>query len=719
MMCFNRALIVTLVLLMAGTFASAADLVLVQDGKPTAVIVTPDAKDPNASGAVRAAGYLADHIAKMSGAKLPVYGASQLGNVTATNGNVSADKAKFGADAKLFIFVGDSALAKQAGYSSDGLTEGGILVKTGGNSLALIGSSAPGDPYTSTYAVIECLQRLGCRYLWPGESGKVIPQRSTITLGSIDYHYAPQIVQRGIRFMGMSERPLSGLLRLGLDKAEYDAANKKATESSTPITWPMWQRLGGSAGIAGGAAGGGLRGGWDQWGASHPEWFALQMDGTRDQSKSGGRFRLCVSNEGLIEHVANDIIDRANKDPKLTSVSLCPNDGGLTSFCLCDRCKALDPPDAPKVKMLIFPVSGKSEHKEVEVPALTDRFVHYWNAIAERVEKVHPNMLFLCEAYSYYSLPPVREKLNPNIIIRYVPSTTDGWEGWKNAGTKRIYWRPNILLAGRHDDMDHVMLDQLTQRMSYMADGGMYMTDFDSISDNWSTQGLNYYAAAQLDWNPHLTSEQILDDYCQNGFGPAAGPIKQFFQLVQQITLKEERHFTPERISQLRGYLADATTAAKDDPAVEARIDFLRIGLNHTDLFATLAALNEQAKGKSGAELKSIRAKAQPLLDLNYLELRDIVKNHNLAINSSYLMFMTNDFAIWEAIGGRGYRPSDAVVALGNDHSLTGKENSLSAMEASFGLDKLDAAARQPKTATATDMSSKTDADENGKVTGK
>ena len=35
-------------------------------------------------------------------------------------------------------------------------------------------------------------------------------------------------------------------------------------------------------------------------------------DGTRDQSKAKERWRLCVSNQGLIVHVANDIIVRLN-----------------------------------------------------------------------------------------------------------------------------------------------------------------------------------------------------------------------------------------------------------------------------------------------------------------------------------------------------------------------------------------------------------------------
>jgi len=712
-----RSTLVACMFCAAAPMAVAEDLVLVQDGKPAAVVVTPDRQEPGAGSAISAAKVFVDHIAQMSGATLPVVKASELGKTTVSDGKVTAEAGKAPGDVKTFVFIGEGALAKQAGFNSDGLAVGGIHIKTSGNALGLIGSALPGDPQTTQYAVIECLESLGCRYLWPGESGKIVPKRSTVTIASIDRQFSPPIQQRAIRFFGMSERPLNGLKRLGLEKAAYDAGFAKASETPLPITWAQWQRLGGNVGIAGGAAGCGLRGGWKEWGQSHPEWFAQQVDGSRDQSKAGDRWRLCISNQGLVEHVAEDIIQRIKENPKLTCVSLCPNDGGFSSFCLCDECKKLDPPDAPKIKMLVFPKTGEADRMEIEAPALTDRFVHYWNQIAERVTKVYPNELLLVEAYSYYSTPPVREKLNPNIVVRYVPSTLDGWEGWKKAGTKHIYWRPNILLAGRKDGNLHVDVADLAERMALMADDGMVVTDFDSIIHNWAVQGLNYYAAARLNWDPHLTEEQILSDYCQNGFGPAGNVMEQFFKRVEEITIKENRVFTPDNIAELRGLLTAADKSAGADEAIVSRIAFIRMGLNYTDLFATLTRMTHDADGKTGAELAELQAKARPLLALNYLVLRDFVKNHNLVLNSSYLLWMTNDFALWGPIGGNGYRPAPAVLALGDDpaHTLTGHEDSLDAMLAAFGITKDGAAAAKPTGQPASNQTPGMDADENGK----
>src|SRR5262249_4592631 len=264
---------------------------------------------------------------------------------------------------------------------------------------------------------------------------------------------------------------------------------------------------------------------WDEHGKTHPEWFALQPDGTRDQSKAKERWRLCVSNPGLVDHVANDILTRLNGHAQ-NAISLCPNDGGYSSFCMCDACKKLDAPDAPKIKLLMFNKVGEGARTELDYVSLTDRYVHYWNAVAERVTKVVPDQLFLVEAYSYYSDPPVREKLHPNLVVRYVPKTGEGWEGWRTAGAKRRYWRPNNLHRGHRAGAPSPNARETATTLNYLGANGILATDMDSIHNHWATHGLHYYVAARLSWDPAQKFDAVLDDYCQTGFGAAAEPVK-------------------------------------------------------------------------------------------------------------------------------------------------------------------------------------------------
>jgi len=97
-----------------------------------------------------AAKVLVDHLSQMSGAKLEIRPVGDLGNAVVLNGVVSAEAGKVDATIKSFIFIGDSALAKQAGFSSEGLEQGGILVKSDGNALARHNAENPVNVPTST-----------------------------------------------------------------------------------------------------------------------------------------------------------------------------------------------------------------------------------------------------------------------------------------------------------------------------------------------------------------------------------------------------------------------------------------------------------------------------------------------------------------------------------------------------------------------------------------
>jgi hypothetical protein len=220
-----------------------------------------------------------------------------------------------------------------------------------------------------------------------------------------------------------------------------------------------------------------------------------------------------------------------------------------------------------------------------------------------------------------------------------------------------------------------------------MADNGTLATDFDSVIHNWAVHGLNYYAAARLNWNPYLTAQEILDDYCQSGFAEGAEPMKRYFLKIQQIAADEEKTYGPEVIRQLRGFLNEADRAEGDDEIIRSRIAFLRIGLNFTDVQMTINRMVDQAKEKDPAlDLD----RARQLLELNYVMLRDIVLNHHLAVNATYLMWGNGDCAAWSPIKGRGFRPDRELLERveTEEYTLTGKEDSIDEMLVAFGLHK-------------------------------
>ena len=646
-----RIEILSLVALAVGvsSIASAAEppVRLADRGRPdAAVIVSSRQAGKLGARTSLAAGVLVDHLTKMSGATLPLLHEDALKGAEVKDGRlVVADPAANGATC--FVLVGAGRLTDALGITADQAPPGGVLIKTVGNTVALIGSADPSDPNTTQHAIYEFLELLGCRYLWPGPTGKVIPKKPTIELDPISHAFAPPIRQRNIRWAGWKDGMEDGLATLGITRSGWDAARKTAWAGEEPRDWLNWHRNGGNLGISGGHAFGAA---WERWGKEHPEWFALQPDGTRDQSAAGQRCRLCVSNAGLIDAVAADVIERVRNDPTLRSVSLSPNDGGYSSFCMCDNCKKLDPPDGPKIKLLMFKKVGAPERDEIDYVSLTDRYVYFWNAIAERVVKVHPKLLLVVDAYSTYQHAPVKLTLHPNLVVRYVPSTAAEWDGWKKRA-KQLYWRPNILLNGRRDGMLVVTAGSLADTFHQLVAGGAIATDFDSIIDNWAIHGLNYYVAARLNWNPSLKYEDVLRDYCQAGFGPAAEPVEKYFIRAADATDPYRKVPAPgleeKRIGELRQLLTDAEKLAGRDAEVLARLAMLRAGLDFTGLQVQLNALSAKATADQAYD----RDEARRLMTLNFRMLRDMARRRPLAINVPMLMSLTGNYAKWRPIG--------------------------------------------------------------------
>ena len=347
----------------------------------------------------------------------------QLGRVqVGDDGRIAAEDFP---DVASFLVVGRCDLAGSLGVGPEGMAPAEIWIKTFPNAVVMMGADGltPGDAGGSRYAVTTFLEdALGVRFLWPGELGKVVPGGATVEVGEIDHRFAPLMVQRRIRMAGAyGERMAQGGDRLGITAQEYERvrAAALATESRDG-GWSRWHRLGGSLGLASGHSFGDY---WERFGESHPEWFAMGPDGSRDQGRSPGRARLCVSNPDLVAQVARDRIARIDETGQ-RSISIGPNDGGQTAFCTCPECEALDAPTDRRLE------GG-------HVP-LTDRYIHFFNGIAEKVTEVHPDVWLTADAYSTYAAPrspPASTPTSPSATSASPTPTRCGGGGTWRTGT--------------------------------------------------------------------------------------------------------------------------------------------------------------------------------------------------------------------------------------------------------------------------------------------
>jgi hypothetical protein len=122
-----------------------------------------------------------------------------------------------------------------------------------------------------------------------------------------------------------------------------------------------------------------------EWFDSHPEYFAL-IDGERQPRQ------LCTSNTDVINLYARKAIDYFFKNPQAQFFSMSPEDN--YDFCECDACRALD----------------------VREGSLTDRFMVFFNAVAEKVTAVYPDKKVAFYAYLNYIEPPVQINPHPAVV---------------------------------------------------------------------------------------------------------------------------------------------------------------------------------------------------------------------------------------------------------------------------------------------------------------
>jgi hypothetical protein len=258
--------------------------------------------------------------------------------------------------------------------------------------------------------------------------------------------------------------------------------------------------------------------------------------------------------------------------------------------------------------------------------------------------------------------------LHPNLVVRFAPlgyhdddyrrESLRDWEGWSKAA-KRIYFRPNLMLAGRRDGLPLLYVHKFGEDFRHLAGHGMMGTDFDSCCHNWATQGLNYYVAARLHWDPEQDVGALVEDYCKAGFGPAARSVRRYFDgleaLMNEIAAKKARPatvFSPQALAGLRKELDQARKEAGGDVTVVKRLAFLDVGLRWTEVEARAQALLADPA-------KADRDGARKVLDERYALMREVFQKAPLAVNVAYVSW--GEDAQWARLGwqppGSGRKP--------------------------------------------------------------
>ena len=525
---------------MAGlTAALSADLTVVRNGVPVAAIV--DGGTPE--GCLSAADELQKYVMQITGSTLPTAAAREAGRPN-------------------IIVGGDAAFQALGATPGDlGLGRDGFVIRTIDGDLVLAGARN----IATLYAVYDLLEDdIGCHWFWPGDIGEVVPRAATITLPDLDRIERPGF---SIRWVGSGDWALRN--RMSVNTNQPDGFNVKWFVHTYLRLVPP-----------------------EEYWPEHPEYYA-EAGGERLDPMSDRLVNVCTSNPEVAEAAARTIDRVMAESPGTDMISVDPED--TQQFCRCAACEA--------------------RYHDLELPSELRnslRVFEFTNAVADLVRDRHPDLTIKTIAYHSYVRPPADPTWRPrdNVAIQFCrfmchnhaladPSCPDnrGFDGWYREWLGRT---SNVMLYEYYWKVSWLGLPWPINRMLH-ADIPRFGTEgllgvATQHNTNYATNGLGYWLAAKLLWDPKADVDALIRTYYEAFFAETSQPVAQYYEELDRAAESSGIHiagqrpyadiltlFTPELIADLAGHLTDAAGAANTDDVV-ARVRMLRAGVDYTEL---------------------------------------------------------------------------------------------------------------------------------------
>ena len=575
----NRILVLVAGLFGAVAGASRAEVTVVQEALAQ---VSGIYLDEQAVGSPLqfAARDLSDAIQQMSGAKVEVKQVDEASQIPAGPAIVLGDLA-----AELGARPTRSSLWKDSMRTVIG--NGRILV--GGESDIAVNC-----------AVMDLLYEQGVRFFLPadipGNIGEIMPQKKTLSWSDRDHERHPFIRARRVWGHNMGPADLGAKAR----------------------SHPQWiRRTGGASPLDINVS--------HAWAGlipqdvqqAKPELFGIKAYDEDGQPIRSGQF--CVSHPEVVDLVSKTLIERFRQDPARLSQSISPNDGG--GQCICFRCQALDPPN------YLEPSSAR--------PAISDRYIYFYNQLAERVAREFPDRFLAFFVYSDYSRAPVKfTQLHPLLLPVFAPIRYSRIHSMFNPlCEENIRLRHEIELYTQYAQhcgyygynynlaetiMPFSKISIYSEDLPFLAKQGLAYVSLESLG-NWNSNGPHIYLSSRYIYSGE-DPRAIMEDYYQKLCGAAAGAVRAYWEAVDAAYRQADIHsgsfygieqiMTPERLASLQQLLSKAATAAVT-PREKAVVALFQSGLDQGLLeIEMINALN-------GFEFRRAKAARDRLVALN------------------------------------------------------------------------------------------------------
>ncbi|MDY0169086.1 MAG: DUF4838 domain-containing protein [Thermoguttaceae bacterium] len=283
------------------------------------------------------------------------------------------------------------------------------------------------------------------------------------------------------------------------------------------------------------------------------DWFAQGYEGRPPQ--------MCYSARGLVEQVAKDACEffetgKSYPGAQAGGDCFCVEPMDNAQFCKCDRCRQwLTERDADS------PMFTNGRH--------SDYFFQFVNEVAKIVGKKHPDKHIVCLAYMTHGAPPERFRLEPNVLVQYCFACNrlnydrvsyeheiDLLKQWRHEYPGRtlylwLYYTFPVEVA--NNGKFHCFPGFFAQAIGEQFDL-FRKYDYRGAFHCGYGQDVEAYLTYRLMDDPALNVNALLDEYFTRLYGPAAEPMRGFYQAVERAYADPANYPEPIAAGKLEGH---------------------------------------------------------------------------------------------------------------------------------------------------------------------
>ncbi|MCX6935134.1 MAG: DUF4838 domain-containing protein [Verrucomicrobia bacterium] len=510
---FCQYSLVQLLLILSPWLADAKNLVLVSpDSVPPEIVLSVSAEDQETF----AAQDLRKYLSQITGQKLSVVGTATWKKPAIFIGNVPEN-------ADLIDVVNKHNLGRD-GFVLD-ISEVGVRI-------------LGGSKFGTAYGVDELLERLGVRWLFPGEWGDVVPNKDKLTIPFGQFTDKPVFSVREMHSAWVGEE--AG------DWYRRSRHNRTGFFGHSRLINPK------------------------KYGRQHPEWYA-EMNGIR-QAPPPENYKLCHANQLMVEASINEVLDeiRERKADGTTRVhigykhlaedysiiSISPTDGG--GFCQCSEC--------------------------LKMGSLSDRLQIFANRIAMAVREKYPDYSVGYYGSNSEAQKPPTVKAVPGVVVFPTTWTREFFKPISSFSNK-VYREKLTEFASQSPVMVLRDFDGLAAWWGYgpLSLADIHAKDYQAYDalgikgivteahTGWGPWGYHYYLLGKLWWNPRADLPALKRDFIASAYGDASAPMTKYYELLDKAVV----YPSASVLYAMRTHLAEAAQIATA-PGAQLRIDYLR-----------------------------------------------------------------------------------------------------------------------------------------------